>query len=96
MSVGELEITRNTSEVAVCCSAGFPQLVEQPSVLDRNDRLVGEGGDQLYLLVGKGAHLVAGERKDANHRPVAQKRHAKDRPVSECLLMIGHMVFRIG
>ncbi len=28
-------------------------LVEQPHVLDRNHRLVGEGGDQLDLLVGE-------------------------------------------
>src|SRR5262249_33480160 len=31
-------------------------LVEQPHVLDRDHRLVGEGGHQLDLLLGKWAH----------------------------------------
>ena len=34
-------------------------LVEQPRVLDRDHGLVGEGLDQLDLLVGKGPHLRA-------------------------------------
>ena len=52
-------MTLSTSEVAVCCSAigefalAHLHLVEQPRVLDGNDRLVGEGGDQLDLLVGE-------------------------------------------
>src|SRR6266481_7341213 len=29
-------------------------LLEEPHVLDRDHRLVGEGGEQLYLLVGEG------------------------------------------
>ena len=33
-------------------------LVEQPHVLDRDHRLVGEGGDQLDLLVGEGLTTV--------------------------------------
>ena len=33
--------------------------VEQPHVLDRDHRLVGEGGDQLDLLVGERPHLGA-------------------------------------
>ena len=32
-------------------------LVEQPHVLDRDHRLVGEGRDQLDLLVGERLHL---------------------------------------
>jgi len=30
--------------------------LEQPHVLDRNQRLVGEGGDQLDLFVGERLH----------------------------------------
>ena len=30
--------------------------IEQPHVLDGNHRLVGEGGEQLDLLVGEGPH----------------------------------------
>ena len=35
------------------------QLVEQPRILDGDDRLVGEGRDKLDLLVGERTHLVA-------------------------------------
>src|SRR6266536_3490174 len=37
----------------------FPQLVQQPGVLDRDNRLVREALDQLDLLVGEWAHLLA-------------------------------------
>ena len=37
-------------------------LVEQPHVLDRDHRLVGEGGDQLDLLVGERPHVWRVER----------------------------------
>ena len=36
---GELEMTCNTSEVAVCCCKRFAQLVEQARVLDSDDGL---------------------------------------------------------
>ena len=56
MSAGELEMTRNTSDVAVCCSNDFgevggalaevvgalAQFVEQPRILDGDDGLGGE------------------------------------------------------
>ena len=51
MSVGELEMTRNTSEVAVCCSSDSVRSrvrcapLEQPRVLDGDDGLVGESRD---------------------------------------------------
>ena len=52
--------------MAVCCSNDFRQLaaalllgLEQPHVLNRDDRLVGECSDQLDLLVGKRPHLGA-------------------------------------
>ena len=37
-------------------------LVEQPHVLDRDHRLVGEGRDQLDLLVGERPHLRADQQ----------------------------------
>ena len=40
--------------------------VEQPHVLDRDHRLVGEGGDQLDLLVGERAHRLALQNNDAD------------------------------
>ena len=54
-SPGELEMTFNTSEVAVCCSRPRDlvraQLVEQARVLDRDDGLGGKVLDQCDLLV---------------------------------------------
>ena len=50
-------MTLSTSAVAVCCCSDCAQLVEQPRVLDGDDGLVGEGLDQLDLLVGEGLHL---------------------------------------
>ena len=62
-SNGERLMTLSTSAVAVCCSSASLSsrvrclhLVEQPRVLDRDHRLVGEGGDQLDLLVGERPH----------------------------------------
>ena len=42
-SVGDWEMTRRISAVAVCCSSAFAQLGEQPHVLDGDHRLGGEG-----------------------------------------------------
>ena len=53
-------MTRRISLVAVCCSSDSRQLgvahlefVEQPDVLDGDDRLVGEGLQQRNQLIGK-------------------------------------------
>ena len=53
-------MTFSTSLVAVCCSSDSVRssvrclhLVEQPHVLDGDHRLVGEGLNQLDLLVGE-------------------------------------------
>ena len=54
-------MTLSTSAVAVCCCRSKSlsrQLVEQPRVLDRDDRLVGEVLDQLDLLVGERPHVL--------------------------------------
>ena len=60
-------MTLSTSDVAVCCSSDSVRssvrclhLVEQPRVLDRDHRLVGEGRDKLDLLVGERTHLLCG------------------------------------
>ena len=66
---GELQMTFRTSDVALCCSAtriargallfGF----EQPYVLDRNQRLIGEGVQQLNLSIGKWPWLSFSNRE---------------------------------
>ena len=64
-SVGELEMTRRISPVAVCCSrvsveiaVARLQLLEQADVLDGDDGLVGEGLEELDLRVGEGPGRV--------------------------------------
>ena len=61
-------MTSSTSEVAVCCSSDSVslralQLVEQPRILDGDDRLGGEVLDQFDLLVGEGTNLLAVKRR---------------------------------
>ena len=59
-SPGELEMTLSTSEVAVCSSRDFAQLVQQPRVLEGDHGLRREVFDQFDLFIGKGTnHLTA-------------------------------------
>ena len=64
-------------------------LVEQAHVLDRDDGLVGEGGDQLDLLLRERAHDIARQDDHANHRIAAQERHTEHSPTA-------HLRFRLG
>src|SRR5262249_15196520 len=66
---------------------------KQPRVLHGDYRLISEDGDKFDLLIGKWAYLVAAKRKGANRLPVAQKRHSKDRPVPEPLLIVHRVGF---
>ena len=52
-------MTPKISLVAVCCSNDFLELLEQPHVLDRDHRLIGESFEELDLRRGEGAHLDA-------------------------------------
>ena len=88
-SKAERLITSSTSAVAVCCCRDSPQLlgsclnfVEQPRVLDRDHRLVGEGRNQLNLLLGKRLHDTAGQYDNADRGSLAQQRDAEDCPVT--------------
>ena len=86
-SPGDLEMTSSTSLVAVCCSSdsqivgALPQLVEQPRVLDGDDRLGGEVLDQLDLLVGERPDFLAVDDDRADRAPLLQHRHDEKRPV---------------
>ena len=57
----------------------FPQLVEQPRILDSDYRLLGEVRDQLDLPVGERPHLFAVDRNNANQFTFFKHRHAEDR-----------------
>src|SRR5262249_32808004 len=52
-------------------------LVEQPHVLDRNHRLVGEGGDEFDLLFGERLHPGAYQRNDTDRDSFPQQWHAE-------------------
>ena len=88
-SVGELEMTRRISPVAVCCSRvsvrsrlRASSSCEQPDVLDCDDRLVGEGLQQLDLLVGERPGSARVHDDGADGRAVAQHRHGEDAPIA--------------
>ena len=75
-SPGEPLMTWSTSAVAVCCCRQiFAQLVEQPGVLDGDDRLGGEVRDQLDLLVGEWPHLLAVDSDAPTSSSVLEHRH---------------------
>ena len=51
------------------------QLLEQPYVLDRDDRLVGKGLEECDLVVGEPAGLTAGHANRSDRLIVKQHRH---------------------
>ena len=79
-------MTLSTSEVAVCCSSDSDSSrvrcllrFEQPHVLDRDHRLVGEGLDQLDLFFGEWAQPSTRVRREYTDRkvpPAAEERPA--------------------
>ena len=97
-SPGELEMTFSTSEVAVCCSSDFgqivgalAQLVEQPRVLDGDDGLGGEVLHQLDLLVGERPHLLAVDGERADQLVFLEHRHQEEatNPAAASTLEVG-------
>ena len=89
--------------MAVCCSSDFGEFaralllrLEQPRVLDGDHRLVGEGLDQLDLLLGERPYGSALQDKHANWNPLTKKWHAEDcaKVAESCEFTEG--VFRIS
>ena len=74
----------------------LPDLVEQASILDGDHGLCGEVRREPDLLLGKRGDFIAGERKDTDRRPLAQKRHAKVRSELEQLLEAERLILGIG
>src|SRR2546425_969793 len=56
------------------------RLVEEPSVLDGDRRLAGEGLEDVDLPFAERPHLVAASDDDAEERRTFDDRHAEDRP----------------
>ena len=71
------------------------QLVEQPRILDRDHRLIGEAGGQLDLLVREGLDARADKPKYADQCLLAQQRNAEQRAVADDLLSFPIGVFRV-
>ncbi len=57
-------------------------------MLDRDDRLVGEGFEQRDLLVGEGPHLLAVEEDRADGHVLVQQWRGHDRAMAEPLLVL--------
>jgi hypothetical protein len=69
-------------------------LVEQPHVLDRDYRLVCEGGDKLDLFVGERLDLRLPQRNRAQRGALAQHGHHKRGPILTELLRLPQRSFR--
>ena len=74
MSVGELAMTPKISLVAVCCSRGLFELLEQPDVLDGDDGLISESFKQFDLLVGEWTDFGAANEDGADCSSLAKQR----------------------
>ena len=74
----------------------FLRLVEEPHVLDRDRRLVGEGFHQRDLLVGECPRFFAPEGEPADRTILAHQRDGEDRPESVSFLIDpGVRIFRV-
>src|SRR5262249_18770964 len=71
-------------------------LVEQPHVLDRDHRLVGEGGQQVDLLIGECADGKSSKSEYAYQRSLSHERNTQHGMKSKTLLRLRQRVFRVG
>ena len=71
-------------------------LVEQPHVLDRDHRLVGEGGRKPDLLIGEGSDLQTLQDQHADGDQFPQQRKGKNASRSGDFLDVGARIFGIA
>jgi len=71
-------------------------VVEQPHVLDRNHRLVGESGQQFDLTLGVRPDRSPSQRQHPDRRALAHQRHAKHGVKLAGLPHLGQHVFGIS
>ena len=69
---------------------------EQSNILDRNHRLVCEGGDEIDLLLAERLHALTGENENADRFIFPQQRHAKRSALTGQRYRFAHRVFGIG
>src|SRR5262249_6745625 len=72
------------------------QFAEQPRVLHRDDRLVGEGAHQLDLPLGERLYPSARQHDDTDWRVFAQQRYTQGRSLLCHLDRLAQAVFRIA
>jgi hypothetical protein len=71
-------------------------LLEQAHVLDRDHSLIGEGGDEFDLLLGKWVHRASHQHDHANRLAFPQQRNAEHCTVASDFRWLYKLVFRIG
>jgi len=71
-------------------------LVEQPHVLDGDDRLIREGLDQLDLLLGERPYSGAVHDEQTNGDLLSQERHPEDCPIAAYSREVTEGVFGIS
>ncbi len=86
-SVGELEMTRRISLIAVCCVERLLGLVEQAHVVDGDRRLPGKGLQQRHLVGRELPRLAAPDQQSAVRASFAHQRDREDSPEAEALLV---------
>ena len=74
-------------------------LVEQPHVLDRDHRLVGEGAQQCDLPFREGVRVGSNDRDCADRLPLAEHGYRQDAPIAGrlgqfCMVVGGHRARR--
>ena len=79
--------------MAVCRSSASLVSVEEPHVLDGDDRLVGEGLEERDLPFGERADLVPQER-DHTQRHILAKQWHRQRRAMASVLSLEHLAFR--
>ena len=78
-----LQIESRTADEIKHVAAGglllhqFPQFMQQPRILDRDDRLIGKAGNELDLPLCERTDLVAADRERADQLVVLQQRDGK-------------------
>ncbi len=83
-SVGELEITRRISLIAVCCSSASFVSLNRRTFSIAIDRLVGERLQQRDLLVGERPRFLRRRLDRADGLPFAHQRHGEMARMPDC------------
>ena len=87
--------------MAVCCcsasvsSCALLHVVEKPHILDRDYRLIGEGGNQLNLFFGERLDDRSHQANGADRDALAQQRHSKHRTILATALIFKIVVLRV-